>query len=130
MKHAAVCIIEFNGMILFLQRPVINSWCLPGGKVDETDASYKHAAARETLEETTIDVRELELVEVGSIPSAIGEFMVHVFYCKLISEPNVVKICAEHTGYMWVKTDIDWDAPGFDMAGNTSGMIQMFLNKK
>lgn len=63
---AVVAIIE-NGRILLTQRDDFAVWCLPGGAVEDAE-SLEEAAARETFEETGLQVRLTRLVGMYSQP--------------------------------------------------------------
>lgn len=55
--------------ILLTKRKDFEVWCLPGGHVDAGE-SVAHAAIRETIEETGVEVRLDRLVGIYSIPEA------------------------------------------------------------
>ena len=60
-------ILDADGDILLMRRADDGTWCLPSGWVDP-DESPTDAAVRETREETGLDVRPIELVDVYHEP--------------------------------------------------------------
>lgn len=129
MKDAAVCIIENpKGQVLLLQRvKVPYGICLPGGKVDEGETVLR-GAIRETWEETRIHLFESEMVKLGEVVSATGNYLVHVFYFKInikdesFSPTKVILSPDEHIGYVWTTMP----EGGFQLAGATDQMIKLW----
>lgn len=86
MKEAGVMLIIKDGLILGIsRRHNKNIFGLPGGKKDETDPSTKETAIRETREETSIVVKDCELVyervELGDGPNGV-DFYSRCYYAK------------------------------------------------
>jgi len=54
-------------------------WGFWGGKMDPTDASPAHCAARELREELALDAAETDLVKVGLRKSSLGEAWLMLF---------------------------------------------------
>lgn len=105
MKTAVVNrIINEKGETLFLLRAKQPfGWCLPGGKIDPTDASKKAACVRETKEETDIDVEIDQLTYVGESVSVNGT-PITVYETILAHTPTVKINRAEHMNHRWIKT--------------------------
>lgn len=68
------CVIEDeHGRILLQRRKDQNNWCIPGG-VMEVNEYFEDAARREVLEETNLQLTNLELFGVYSGPSCYKEY--------------------------------------------------------
>jgi len=70
--------VYLNGGLLYLRRASTDSLApnvlgVPGGHVEETDASPCAAARRETHEEAGIEVAESEFIELGAFGSAVKD---------------------------------------------------------
>ena len=61
-----------------------NTYCFPGGEVDDTDASFEDAALRELFEETSVDARKIPGVRITHLATIDGfsdhEHKATVFY--------------------------------------------------
>ena len=64
---AAAAVYDAAGNILLMQRADSGLWCLPGGWM-EPHESPASTAVRETCEETGLDVRVVQLVDVFTLP--------------------------------------------------------------
>jgi glyoxylase-like metal-dependent hydrolase (beta-lactamase superfamily II)/8-oxo-dGTP pyrophosphatase MutT (NUDIX family) len=69
-EAATLLLLKEDGTVFWARRPAHSSFLatfhvFPGGAVDETDASPAHAAVRETLEETGIEVAAEDLHAAG-----------------------------------------------------------------
>ncbi|RIW38431.1 CoA pyrophosphatase [Bacillus salacetis] len=62
--------------------------CFPGGKVDETDASEKHTAVRETCEE--LGIREEDLSDIYPMDYIVSSFGTFIFPYIAVLEKNAV----------------------------------------
>jgi len=65
-KVGAGALVERDGKVVLVRRavePALGSWCLPSGFV-EYDEAPEQAAVREFLEETGLEVRLIDLLEV------------------------------------------------------------------
>ncbi len=88
-RHAAVLLLCYPkfGEVYFvlIQRPVYEGVhsgqiALPGGKVETEDASYKHAALRETFEEIGVEVPIIKVIkEMTKTYIPPSNFWVHPF---------------------------------------------------
>lgn len=73
MVGAAILIQDSRHRLLMLQRSDSHAWGLPGGAVEPGEV-VAEAARRETLEETGLEVGELELFGVFSGPDLFYEY--------------------------------------------------------
>ncbi|OGN75697.1 MAG: hypothetical protein A2X25_02705 [Chloroflexi bacterium GWB2_49_20] len=73
MVGAAVLIQDHHRRLLLLQRSDSHAWGLPGGAV-EPGEEVEQAARRETLEETGLEVHDLDLFGVFSGPELFYEY--------------------------------------------------------
>jgi 8-oxo-dGTP diphosphatase len=78
-------------------------WDFPGGKLDLGE-TLEEGMARETLEETTLEIKPLEILGTYIMnleyKDEIVPFEVKVFSTEVIS--GEVKIGPEHTDFKWV----------------------------
>lgn len=79
MREAGVMLIIKDGLVLGITRRHDKTiFGLPGGKRDETDPSTKETAIRETLEETSVVVKDCvlvyERVELGDGPNGVDYY--------------------------------------------------------
>jgi len=98
-KHAAVAAVLHDsasgGDLLFIERaqhpldPWSGHMAFPGGRVDPGDASARHAAERETLEEVGIDLAAAEqlgrLDDVEGAPPGFDSLVVSAFVYRVDS---------------------------------------------
>jgi 8-oxo-dGTP diphosphatase len=59
-------VVIYEGRVLLARRahaPLLNQWSIPGGKV-ESGETLQEAVRRELAEETSLDVRVLDLIEI------------------------------------------------------------------
>jgi 8-oxo-dGTP pyrophosphatase MutT (NUDIX family) len=107
MKQAAVVlVIRKNGEILVTTNRRYGQYALPGGKVDETDASPRAAASRELEEETALRVAEFDLsflfagINTVKLAGTDEDCYVHVFLAREVAgEPRDVE---EGTRHAWM----------------------------
>jgi ADP-ribose pyrophosphatase YjhB (NUDIX family) len=66
-------IIEDDDRILLQHRTDADNWCIPGG-VMEIGESFEQTAIRETLEETGLDVQNIELFGIYSGEKGFAEY--------------------------------------------------------
>jgi len=105
MVGAAILIQDSRQRLLMLQRSDSHAWGLPGGAVEPGEV-VAEAARRETLEETGLEVGELELFGVFSGPDLFYEYPngdqvynVTIIYQARLSHADV-RLNGEH---------IDWN---------------------
>jgi 8-oxo-dGTP pyrophosphatase MutT (NUDIX family) len=101
------CFIECGSEILLLLRhadkPQGGTWGVPAGKV-ETNESLESAIIREVYEETTIQIKNEELLYFKKVYVKFPtyDFVYHMFSTE-IKEKNTVKLLASaHEKYIWV----------------------------
>jgi 8-oxo-dGTP pyrophosphatase MutT (NUDIX family) len=96
-KHAAVAAVlresATGGELLFIERaqhpldPWSGHMAFPGGRVDPGDATARHAAERETLEEVGIDLARAELLgrldDVEGAPPGFDSLVVSAFVYRV-----------------------------------------------
>jgi 8-oxo-dGTP diphosphatase len=100
-----------NNRALLIRRggpPLAGEWSIPGGML-ELSETIEHAVRRELAEETGIEVRVLQLIEVFEriFPDATGHTQYHFvildYLCELVSgEP---KAASDVTDVAWVPED-------------------------
>jgi 8-oxo-dGTP pyrophosphatase MutT (NUDIX family) len=82
-RHAAVCLVIRDGLVLCVWNRRYEGWTLPGGMVEPTDGSPEDAAKRELYEETGMRAGRIEaLYEAPADPSMAQPgraSIVHVF---------------------------------------------------
>jgi 8-oxo-dGTP pyrophosphatase MutT (NUDIX family) len=101
--------------VLFMHHHRLRRWLLPGGHVEESDASLSAAAAREAQEETLVHVNgdwaaRLAGIDVHGIPAKPTEpFHLHhdLIWCfrALTAE---VAVTDEAPSVLWAE-EADWD---------------------
>lgn len=100
---------------LFMHHHRLYRWLLPGGHVEESDASLAAAAAREAAEETLVRIDEgqaarLVGIDVHGIPSGkTNPFHLHhdLIWCfRALTEE--IAVTAEAPSVLWAE-EADWD---------------------
>ncbi len=93
-------IIELQGGIVLIQRKnPPHGWALPGGFVDYGE-SLEDAARREAKEETSLDIKELELLGCYSDPSRDSRF--HTISTVFIARGEGIPKAADDAGNLAV----------------------------
>lgn len=104
--------VRADGSVLLVRRaiePRIGSWVFPGGFMDVGE-SAEEAAARETLEEAHLEVRDLSLL--GVYTRIEPGVVVIVFLAEAVGEAEAGH---ETTEVRWFAPDaIPWDELAFD----------------
>ncbi len=101
------CYPEYNGKLLFLLRHPSkvqgNTWCVPGGKVDEGE-TLEQATLRELTEESGIVAAPQDVKFFQTVYKVTPEFRYtfSIFSLKLDSLRDITISPTEHTKYMWV----------------------------
>ena len=121
-KFSCCVIIIEDGKVLLLKRgrtaPVYPSlWGFPGGG-SEIGEDLEQCARRETMEETGLEVGELEYVG-----TKVGQTMKNVYFFKTdrcIGEIEMEKVLDEHEDYAWVPLE---DLGKYDVTPDTEMMI-------
>lgn len=113
-RHTAdVVAISDDGRVLLIERdwpPFEGHWALPGGHVDEEDASYEAAAARELLEETGVRVAVEDLVPLGvwDAPGRDprGRYITHAFLARVPAGTPLAAGDDARAARWWPLTDL------------------------
>jgi len=109
-----------------------NKWLVPGGKVEKGD-SMKDTVRKEVKEETNLEVKDIELLNVkdGGNPDDFNRETHFIFLnltCK--TQDNNVKLdLREATDYKWIDPEKALDSD-LDINESTREFITRFLNKK
>jgi len=105
---AVVGILREDGHLLVLQRPS-GCWCLPCGYADIGETP-EDTARRETLEETGLDITQLELLQVATTKGdeSVAFMWETVFIARAVSDK--VLLSHEHLAAEWIASvdDRDW----------------------
>jgi len=137
MKHVVVttAVINKNDEVLILRRAEGGSnpgrWNFPGGSYDEEDRLLAVAAARETKEESDLDLSNLRFV--GMVP--YSHYDLFFFFCDEFE--GKVKINFESSEYKWISIDeindydfpIDANGDGEMLEPEIVGKIKRFINE-
>lgn len=60
-------------------------WCIPGGKIDDGDASLEDGLCREVKEEVGIEIREIELINNNTRIKSDGTHILYLIFKALIA---------------------------------------------
>ena len=109
-RVAAKAVIEAEGGILTLHPSAIDTnrnWHIPGGIRDTLTEPLQQTAVREVMEETGIDISQLEgiVFKIGEWPAVDqGEKVkiLAVFFHFILAERPDVVLSDEHTEYAWL----------------------------
>jgi 8-oxo-dGTP pyrophosphatase MutT (NUDIX family) len=101
--------------VVLMHHHRLHRWLLPGGHVEESDASLAAAAAREAAEETLVHIdsahpAQLAGIDVHGIPAKQNEpFHLHhdLIWC-FRAEADEIAITDEAPSVMWA-AEADWD---------------------
>lgn len=102
------CVCVHDGHVLLLKRAAHKSygnlWCLPAGKVEDSDGSLSMAAQRELQEETGLicDQAQLNFFKTGYVEFPEASFRYHLFGVGLTTRP-LVHLDDAHTEWRWVE---------------------------
>lgn len=106
-RYSNAIISNYEGAILFLKRNKAdkfepNTWCLPGGGVDEGE-DPKDACIREVMEETHLPVRSCDLLGKIKVEGA------ELFYFVVVAdiESDIILNNRENVQYDWMQND-EW----------------------
>ena len=86
MQLAVGAVVLKNNAVLLVQRgrpPQAGSWSLPGGKVGKGEP-LAEAIVREVLEETSLSVAAVRVVEVVVLSAEGVTYEIHEFLCSLV----------------------------------------------
>lgn len=102
--EVASCFCEEDGKVLFLlrspQKVQGNTWCLPGGKLEEGE-SAERAVVREVFEETGLQIGDdLEYCKEVFVRLPTYDIILHMFRARVSGE--VALATKEHVDYRWV----------------------------
>lgn len=106
--EVAGCFCEHAGKFLYLlrnpQKPQGNTWCVPGGKLDEGETPLR-AVIREVEEEIGLRIPEESLMFCRKVYVRLSgrDFVLHLFRAKLEKVPKKFNIARdEHIAFRWV----------------------------
>ncbi len=124
-KIAACTIVEIDGKILMVRRaipPAVGKWVIPGGFVDAGE-SVPDAAARETWEETELDVEIGPLVGIYSYPRQTVIIVVYEAFVR-----NGTPRAGDETleAKLFLPSHIPWDDIAFS---STRDALKDYLEK-
>ena len=119
-EGAVVIIVSDKEEILILKRPSTvnwapNKWALPGGKL-ESGESPLTAAVRETKEETSLDIKNLKIVDIK-----VDNFIV-AYYTREYN--GTVELDFEHTDWAWASRE---EIETYDLAPQVLEMYDWVL---
>lgn len=104
------CFVEYDGKILLLYRqdhkPEGNTWCMPGGKIDDKEEPNS-ASIREVGEETGLITLKNEFKYLGKVYVRYPnyDFIYHLFQLKLDQEEKIKIDLNEHKDFRWVSVE-------------------------
>jgi len=99
------CALKTNRHLFLLRNDKkINTWGLPGGKVERGE-SLKTALERECNEEIQFWVPNIKLFPIEQFTSEDKRFVYHTFY-SFIDNEFIPKLNHEHIGYCWVDMNL------------------------
>lgn len=104
MPGVAAVVFDREGRVLLHRRSDDGTWCLPSGAMDPGE-SPAAACARETLEETGLEVRPDRLLGVFALRHRypnddLVEYLVAVFRCQIVGGTLEARD-GESTGFWW-----------------------------
>ena len=79
-------------------------WIFPGGRINENE-NPKEGLIREVKEETGLDIRIINPIDVVSWGKEEDHRYAVFFKCKLRSKKQDVKLSHEHQSYNWLSLD-------------------------
>jgi 8-oxo-dGTP pyrophosphatase MutT (NUDIX family) len=101
--------------VLLMHHHTLSRWLLPGGHVEETDASLASAAAREALEETLVRIDAdrapvLAGIDVHGIPGKRDEpfHLHHDLIWRFHAATDDIGVTEEAPSVVWAQA-ADWD---------------------
>jgi 8-oxo-dGTP diphosphatase len=104
MTTRAHVFIVHDGKILVLQQAGGRRWWEhPGGDVEDGETAQQ-AAIRETLEETGLRIRSLELLRDWSYVDTRG-VAIDCYAYAAEAPTNIVQLSVEHTAYAWMTVE-------------------------
>lgn len=104
MRGAGMLLTTEGGLVLLLRRGLDSdhpgTWCCPGGAIEDEETAGE-AALRELHEETGIRADEPGNVVHKTMEGGVEFTTFHL----PVPEPQVVKLCDEHTAWCWARQD-------------------------
>ena len=103
----ASCFVEYNGKILLLHRqdckPEGNTWCVPGGKVDDGE-NILETIAREIQEEIgfILPSSQLSYFEKVYVKYPDYNFVYNIYHTKLDEKQKIIINNKEHKDFKWI----------------------------
>jgi len=108
-KEVVGSFILHRGKMLLLKRSPSHSygnrWCAVSGFIEKGETPYQ-AALRETLEETSIEPKDLKLIKEASIVKIQEEdvlWIIHPFLFE--TDSDKIKLEREHKEYRWISPE-------------------------
>lgn len=99
------CALNTNRHLFLLRNDKkINTWGLPGGKVERGE-SLKEALQRECIEEIQFWNNGLKLFPIEQFTSEDKRFIYHTFY-SFVDNEFIPILNHEHLGYCWIDSNI------------------------
>ncbi|TSC53137.1 MAG: pyrophosphohydrolase [Parcubacteria group bacterium LiPW_72] len=124
----ASCYVEFKGKILLLFRNSHklegNKWGVPAGKI-HLGETEQEAMVREIKEETGLEIlpEKLDYFHKVYVRYPDYDFVYHIFFLKLDSEPMIKINPREHKEHAWVMPQ---DALNMKLVSDLDGCIKMY----
>ncbi len=101
MRGAAAFVFDADGRLLVVKENYDRfRWSLPGGALEDGETP-EEACARETLEETGVEVRVEHLVGIYELP----EITVHAFRCTIVQGEPTLQPTDELSAVEWLLPD-------------------------
>jgi phosphatase NudJ len=107
--EVAATYLYWNGQLLLLQlnpeKLEGGFWTVPAGKI-ENNESIIQGAKRELFEETGLNIKEEEFVDLGRLymKKPHVDYIYHAFLINLKAAPKII-LSKEHVAFKWIKLE-------------------------